>query len=145
MDKDKDIVKYQFIKYIVTALSRNRINWIRKQAQIQCTEIMDENILNNQIMHFEDYIKMKMDEQLYKLIDSEEVIQYLSHIIENKELFISISKLKDEEKTILLSKTILDMTFEEISSQLSIPTSTVKSTYYRAIKKIKNSISEEEL
>jgi len=49
----------------------------------------------------------------------------------------TIVNLSDEEQQIIIFKFIEDMTFEDIAAELQKPLSTVTSTYYRALTKIK--------
>lgn len=52
------------------------------------------------------------------------------------DLSIALDRLEEKERMLILLKFFEDMTFSEISDVLSIPESTVKSKYYKALNKI---------
>ena len=51
-----------------------------------------------------------------------------------------LSMLNPEEQQILIMKMVRDMIFEDIADELNKPLSTVSSTYYRALEKMKTKI-----
>ena len=56
-----------------------------------------------------------------------------------------ISSLNAKEQEILSLHYVSKETFQEICDWLEIPTSTVSSTFYRAIEKLKNTVDEEKI
>ena len=61
--------------------------------------------------------------------------------ISNNAFYGHISSLNPHEQLIFVMKMVRDLTFEEIAFELDKPLTTVSSTYYRALEKIKTKIS----
>lgn len=56
-----------------------------------------------------------------------------------------LNELKVTEKTVILLKYYQDYTFQEISTLMSLPLSTIKSIIYRTLEKLKKNIEKEDI
>ncbi|MFD1990426.1 RNA polymerase sigma factor [Paenibacillus nicotianae] len=61
------------------------------------------------------------------------------------DLYDAIDRLIPEEKSYIILKFFVDLSFKEISEVLSISESTVKTRYYRILKKLKVYLIEGEV
>ncbi len=74
-----------------------------------------------------------------RLLPSDDVEAFFSPTIDKSdiEFFSIVSDLKKAEQTVIILHFYHDLSFEEISRILKLPLSTVKSRFYRAVRKIK--------
>lgn len=110
----RDIEKLKDIRYFDTWLVKivinESINLLRK---------------NKKIVHIED-------------CNREIMLNTHEDIEEKTDLYIALDKLKKDEKKILVLKYFADLTFSDISKAMKRPESSVKTSHYRALNKIKN-------
>ena len=82
--------------------------------------------------------KLKSEKNYVELDDLQDEYALTEINSEDEDFYKRISILNDTEQDIIILKIISDLTFETISKQLNKPLSTVTSTYYRALDKLKN-------
>lgn len=111
-------------KYFKTWLFRITINcsldWLRSKNKVV---IEDEGLENYQISSDKNIIDIPLKISLKDILNELEVT----------------------EKTVILLKYYQEYTFQEISSFMSLPLSTVKTIAYRALSKLKNNINKEDI
>ena len=89
----------------------------------------------NEVMNF---LKKKRNDVDYDSIyEIEDNNNYLNKMIDRDSYNRLISKLNDTEKEIISLKILSNLSFEEISRLLNIPTGTVKWKYYKSINTLK--------
>lgn len=81
--------------------------------------------------------KKRKDIDLESIYEIEDINNDLNKIIDKDTYNRLISKLDDKEKQIISLKILSDLSFDEISRLLSIPTGTVKWKYYKSINTLK--------
>lgn len=80
--------------------------------------------------------RIKSEKQFVALFDlKEDEIQ--ADIQPDDDFYAKISILNDMEQEIMIFKFVHDLTFERISKEMKKPLSTITSTYYRALEKLK--------
>ena len=85
-----------------------------------------------------NYLKKKRNDIDYDSIyEIEDNNNYLNKIIDRDSYNRLISKLNDTEKEIISLKILANLSFEEISRLLNMPTGTVKWKYYKSINTLK--------
>lgn len=82
--------------------------------------------------------KIKSEQKYIELFDLQEYDANIEIKLEDEDFFNKISILNETEQEIIILKFINDLTFKTISKELNKPLSTVTSTYYRALEKLKN-------
>ena len=84
--------------------------------------------------------KLKEREIYSELHENIAVSKSVESIEDNDEFIRRIEFLNEEEQKILILKFANGLTFKEIANELDSNTSTVSSSYYRALEKIKNNL-----
>ena len=125
-EDSEDIVQIFFSK--LYSLEKSKLPSNNESSWIYTTT-------KNEIINF---LKKKRDninyDSLYEIEDSK---NELNKIIDRDNYNRLISKLNDTEKEIISLKILSNLSFEEISRLLNIPTGTVKWKYYKSINTLK--------
>ena len=80
--------------------------------------------------------KLKSEKQYIALFDlKEDAVR--AEITADSDFYGYISELNETEQEIMIMKFVEDLTFERIAKEMKKPLSTVTSTYYRALEKLK--------
>lgn len=108
-NKRDKLNKEKNIKYYIVTIAKNlAINYLRKN---KVEIVIDDDFIYNSIKSEKSELKELMD-IFYKYLDEEEISIVFSHLI-------------------------YALTFEEIASNKNMSVNTVKTKYYRAMKKVK--------
>ncbi len=152
---DEDVFKELMARYYSKALSiaRKRI-WNHSNAEDVVQEAFIKVVKNRDKFN----TNLKFYNWFYKIIDNIS-IEHLRKELRNRDkikeisIFLNksdniskynldehLSKIKEEDKNILISHYVDGFTFKEISKKLDIPVETLKKRAQRAIKKIQKNI-----
>lgn len=107
-------VKTNIKSYLTTTVKNKAIDYIRRNKKIELVDDIENIDINN---YFEDV--KNSDESYIELVDSLK------------------KTVGEEDAIIILMHLIDDLKFEEIACKYNINTKTIKSRYYRALKKFK--------
>lgn len=78
-----------------------------------------------------------LDEQLDNIVAPDDVELEVFEKFESERIWQAVNQLNAIERKIIIGKFRFDMTFKEISEQLSINENTIKTTYYRSLQQLK--------
>ena len=125
-EDSEDIIQIFFSK--LYSLEENKLPSNNESSWLYTTT-------KNEVMNF---LKKKRNDVDYDSIyEIEDNNNYLNKIIDRDSYNRLISKLNDTEKQIISLKILSNLSFEEISRLLNIPTGTVKWKYYKSINTLK--------
>lgn len=81
--------------------------------------------------------KLKSEKFTSKIYDMPQDDKTIEEFLTNDTFISKISVLNEDEQQILILRFIQDLSFKSIAKEIQKPLSTVSSTYYRAIEKLK--------
>ena len=120
-----------FTAYLQTAIRRAKARYLDKQSAVSDNEISD-NIL------WESGVPTSSGDAAFLSLSN---IVDFSRIDERLELTLlmteMLAKLSEREVSILKSKIFDGYTFDELSVRMGLDSNTIKSIYYRSLKKLR--------
>lgn len=124
-----DILQNQFTRYLVTAVKRQKVSYIRSKRQMAGREVSLEIKENERFFYAETDMlgALPLTEQL-----------------EDQGLRIALKEMRERERYILLEHVLAGRSFAELSAGLGISYKGIAAVYYRAVKKIRERMKEAE-
>ncbi|WP_444643174.1 sigma-70 family RNA polymerase sigma factor [Caproiciproducens sp. R1] len=122
---ESNVLQNQFTAYLVTAVHRKKIQYLRAKFR----RLSNEMPLDNQEIREE--LQPEQD-----IISQSPLLEQL----ENKELHQALEQLKKRDFRILIMKISDERSFEEIANETGIGYKTVTSIYYRLIRKLRDEL-----
>lgn len=104
--------------------------WLYTIAHYHCVDYFRSSTFKQQSM-----TTTLVEEQLYS---SQNIEGEFIHNERVNEIYNVLSTFEPHERMIVLGKLIHDLTFIELAELLKLPLSTVKTKYYKTIRKVKN-------
>lgn len=126
---ESNILQNQFTAYLVTALRRRKVQYLRSKLQIQQYET-----------------SLEIWDQIEGLLTEPDLALGLPLIeqLENIRLQQALKQAKQRDLYIFLAKVLEDRSFVEIAGELGIAYNTVLSVYHRMIQKLKKELGGED-
>lgn len=126
---ESNILQNQFTAYLVTALRRRKVQYLRSKLQIQQYET-----------------SLEIWDQIESLLTEPDLALGLPLIeqLENIRLQQALRQAKQRDLYIFLAKVLEDRSFVEIAGELGIAYNTVLSVYHRMIQKLKKELGGED-
>ena len=125
------ILQNEFTAYLQKAIRRVKARYVSKKQQLEATEIPKSALLKGDIPGLsEDAALFFMLKNVAALWD-EDAIDRGIYIAE------MLDELTDRDRSILKRKIVDDSTFLEIAAAMGMDVNTVKTAYYRALKKLR--------
>lgn len=125
------ILQNEFTAYLQTAIRRVKVRYVSKKQQLEATEIPKSTLLKGDVPgSSEDVALFFMSKNVAALWD-EDAIDRGIYIAE------MLDQLTDRDRAILKRKIVDDSTFLEIAEAIGMDVNTVKTAYYRALKKLR--------
>ena len=122
-------IQNEFTAYLQTAIRRVKVRYLRKRQRVMAAEIPNSALFKDGILNcFEDAVFFYL---LRDLDNKDENIDERIHITE------ILKQLTDRERIILRLKIIDGYTFPEIATAMAQEINTVKTVYYRTLKKLR--------
>ena len=84
--------------------------------------------------------RVKNERQMYEIYDMPQDDENIDRLLTEDAFYFYISYLNEDERNVFILRFIQDLSFAEIAKEVNKPLSTVSSTYYRAIEKLKCSL-----
>jgi len=126
---ENDILQNQFTAYLLTAVKRQKINYLRKHEKLQRSEIPLE-------LH-------DLDMFIQADTDLTENLSFIEQI-ENPVLYAALVQARERDRYIFLTRILDERSFLELSEELGISYKATTHIYYRFIEKIKKMMGGEE-
>lgn len=126
---EPDILQNQFTGYLVTAVRRQRMLYIRNRNTRMNKEISIEVWESQPMRH--------MDSDMLEGLP-------LMQKLEDQRLRVAIKGMKDRERYIFLERVLADKKIAELSLELGMEYKSVATIYYRAVEKIRRHLREAE-
>ena len=125
---ESNILQNQFTAYLITAIRRKKIQYIRLKKQMRQNEI-----------------SLEIQENFMSLSDESDMVDNLPFFeqFENVNLQQFLKKAKKRDLYIFLAKALEGRSFVEIATELGIGYNTVASVYYRMIDRLKKELRGE--
>lgn len=127
---ENDILQNQFTAYLLTAVKRHKINYLRRREKLQRLETPLE------LQDFDLFVQADTD-----LTQSLSLIEQ----IENPMLLAALMQARERELYIFLTRILDGRSFLDLSKELGISYKAVTHIYYRFIEKIKGMMGGDEL
>lgn len=124
-----DILQNRFTRYLVTAVKRQRLLYIKNRN----TRISQE-------------LPFEMQENQLLLMTEPDMLEMLPLMqkLENQGLRSAISGMKERERYIFLERVLSDKSIAELSIELGMEYKSVATVYYRTVEKIRKHMKEAE-
>lgn len=124
-----DILQNRFTRYLVTAVRRQRLLYIKNRN----TRISQE-------------LPFEMQENQLLLMTEPDMLEMLPLMqkLENQGLRSAISGMKERERYIFLERVLSDKSIAELSIELGMEYKSVATVYYRTVEKIRKHMKEAE-
>ena len=116
---ESNVLQNQFTKYVITAIHRKKIDYLRSLQKQQIMESLEENISS---LNYNPNLDLGLP-----------ILEQL----ENAALFYALKQINHRSLQIVFMKTIADLSFLQISQILGMKYQATANAYYRAIKQIK--------
>jgi RNA polymerase sigma factor (sigma-70 family) len=122
---ESNILQNQFTAYLITAIRRKKIQYIRLKKQMRQNEI-----------------SLETQENFISLSNESDMVHNLPLLeqLENVNLQQFLKKAKKRDLYIFLAKALEGRSFVEIAAELRIEYNTVASVYYRMIDRLKKEL-----
>ncbi len=122
---ESSILQNQFTAYLVTAVRRRKIQYIRSKMQMLRHELIQE---------------LQSDAALF--FDEQDMMQSLPLMdqLEDMRLLRSLERAQERDLYIFLAKALGLRSLAEIASELGVGYTTVTSAYYRMLDRLKNEL-----
>lgn len=127
---ENNILQNQFTAYLLTAVKRHKINYLRRREKLQRLETPLE------LQDFDLFVQADTD-----LTQSLSLIEQ----IENPMLLAALMQARERELYIFLTRILDGRSFLDLSKKLGISYKAVTHIYYRFIEKIKGMMGGDEL
>ncbi|MBD5512697.1 MAG: sigma-70 family RNA polymerase sigma factor [Lachnospiraceae bacterium] len=126
---EMDILQNRFTRYLVTAVRRQRLLYIKNRN----TRISQE-------------LPFEMQENQLLLMTEPDMLEMLPLMqkLENQGLRSAISGMKERERYIFLERVLSDKSIAELSIELGMEYKSVATVYYRTVEKIRKHMKEAE-
>lgn len=126
---ETNVLQNRFTRYLVTAVKRQKVSYVRSRRQLSGIERPLEMQENQLLFQTEPDMLENLP---------------LSQKLENQKLQSAIKEMKEKERYIFLERVLSDKNFSELSAELGIGYKGVATAYYRAVQKIKEYMKETE-
>lgn len=127
---EHEILQNQFTAYLLTAVKRQKVNYLRRCGKLQRIEIPLE------LQEFDLFIQAD--------IDLTEHLPFLEQI-ENPVLYTALLQARERDRYIFLTRVLDERSFLELSKELGLSYKATTHIYYRLIEKIKEMMGGDEL
>lgn len=127
--KDEDILQNRFTKYLLTAIKRQKVTYLKQKMTQNSKEIS---------LEIQDYQTMFQVEP-----DMLEKLPLLEKL-ESRGLQIAIKEMKKQERYVFLARVLEEKSFAELAKELTMGYKGIAAIYYRAVQKICRRIEEVE-
>lgn len=119
---ENDILQNQFTAYLLTAVKRHKINYLRRHEKLQRIETPLE------LQDFDLLVQADAD-----------LTEHLAFFeqIENPVLYMALMQAREQDRYIFLTRILDERSFLELSKELGISYKATTHIYYRFIEKIK--------
>ncbi|MBD5530686.1 MAG: sigma-70 family RNA polymerase sigma factor [Lachnospiraceae bacterium] len=124
-----DILQNRFTRYLVTAVKRQRLLYI-KNRNTRISQELPFEMQENQLLLMTELDMLEMLPLMQKL--------------ENQGLRSAISGMKERERYIFLERVLSDKSIAELSIELGMEYKSVATVYYRTVEKIRKHMKEAE-
>lgn len=125
---ESNVLQNQFTAYLVTAVHRKRIQYLRLKHQRLINEIPLD--IQEDRREFQSEADMLSQLSFWEQLDSNELRQ-------------ALERLKERDFQILTMKVLDERSFQEISEETGIGYKTIASIYYRLIQKLRDELGGE--
>jgi DNA-directed RNA polymerase specialized sigma24 family protein len=126
---EHEILQNQFTAYLLTAVKRHKVNYLRRCEKLQRSEIPLE------LQDFDLFIQADAD--------LTEHLPFLEQI-ENPVLYTALLQARERDRYIFLTRVLDERSFLELSQELGISYKATTHLYYRFIAKVKEMMGGEE-
>ncbi len=133
-----------FKAWIFKVLLNTVFNFNKKYSRLSAFETYHEGILDATETSCTEHGDIDLLEALEKENIYQEILKAPFELLENidKPMKDSLLRLKTAERTVFLLKSLIDLSYKEISNVLEIPIGTVMSHLYRARAKLRESLCD---
>lgn len=122
-ENENDILQNQFTAYLLTAVRRQKSNYLKNKEKERCKEQLSD------LKEFDMYIQID--------IDFTENLSLMEQI-ENPLLYTALSEAKERERYIFLTRVLEERSFLELAEELGISYKASTHAYYRLIKRMRD-------
>lgn len=124
-----DILQNRFTRYLVTAVKRQKVSYIRNKRHLMGREVD---------------LELNENEATYQV--TPDMLQTLPLLqqLEDQGLQLAMRKMKERERYVFLERVLADRSFAELAAELGMGYKGVATTYYRAVKRIRGYMKEAE-
>lgn len=122
---ESNILQNQFTAYLVTAIRRSKIQYLRAKAKLHQYELS---------LELDDYRREFQTEP--DLLDQLPLLAQL----EDRRLQSALEQVKERDLYILFSRVLEERSFVELADELGIGYKAVTAIYYRLVNKIKKEL-----
>ncbi len=126
---EHEILQNQFTAYLLTAVKRHKVNYLRRCEKLQRSEIPLE------LQDFDLFIQVDAD--------LTEHLPFLEQI-ENPVLYTALMQARERDRYIFLTRVLDERSFLELSQELGLSYKATTHIYYRFIAKVKEMMGGEE-
>ena len=126
---DINILQNCFTAYLVVAVRRKRVQYLRARNQRRYMEELSDPLTDYRLLQMEDTDTVSCN------------LSFLEQI-ESKELIVALRQMKEQEFFILTMRVLENLSFREIAERTNLNINTVSAIYYRALKKLRKQILE---
>jgi DNA-directed RNA polymerase specialized sigma24 family protein len=126
---EHEILQNQFTAYLLTAVKRHKVNYLRRCEKLQRSEIPLE------LQDFDLFIQADAD--------LTEHLPFLEQI-ENPVLYTALLQARERDRYIFLTRVLDERSFLELSQELGISYKATTHLYYRFIAKVKEMMGGED-
>lgn len=130
------VVQNEFTAYLQTAVRRAKARYLSRQAAVRDNEISDSIILESGIS------LSKGNAAFYSLSNTVDFHQMDERLELTLLMTEMLAQLSEREVSILKGKIFDGLTFDELSARTGLDSNTIKSIYYRSLKKLRGLLED---
>lgn len=125
------ILQNEFTAYLQTAIRRAKVRYLNKKNRVTDTEIPNDSMQMSSISHTAGSAAFSSLSNFVDILEADERLELGILVAE------MLAQLSERELMILKGKIFDGLTFPELAEPMEIDVNTVKSIYYRSLKKLR--------
>lgn len=126
----------EFTAYLQTAIRRAKARYLSKRAAVRANEISDSIVLQSGISLSRGdaaFASLSKSVDFYQMDERLELTLLMTEML---------AQLSEREVSILKGKIFDGFTFDELSARTGLDPNTIKSIYYRSLKKLRGLLDD---
>lgn len=113
-EQQQDSVQNQFTAYLVSAITKCRINYFDKRLKQKESEVISQDLLEHGFTGFDHQYHAYVSEKEWQITKNWEDTEMLTELLQEPRILKVVRRLKEQERKILYARVFGELNFEEL-------------------------------